>query len=189
MMTYVIVHGSRARYPTSRISGRASACMRRISCHAAGRDAITIGDGCADSRTDSSFLDVRTTAPGLPANENHHTNAGKEAQQIIERSHASPESLGVDRSRSIPPRHHVPNGCDAPVDPRRLQEPEGHLGRGTGRPPLWDSLHFGRGGRPEGSEERAQEARDQITTSIRELAEVPADPQLARMLEQIRRFL
>lgn len=61
--------------------------------------------------------------------------------------------------------------------------------RMNGDPSLWDSLHFGRGGRPEGNEASAQKARDQIATSIRKLSEDPTDPRSARMMERIRRFL
>ncbi|MEN2475118.1 Eco29kI family restriction endonuclease [Burkholderia sp. GS2Y] len=61
--------------------------------------------------------------------------------------------------------------------------------RMTGRPSLWDSLHPGRGGRPAGTAERGQLARDKIMESIQKLSAEPNDPRLAKMLEKIRRFL
>lgn len=61
--------------------------------------------------------------------------------------------------------------------------------RMTGRPSLWDSLHPGRGGRPAGTAERGQLAREKISESVEKLSAAPTDPRLAKMLEKIRRFL
>ncbi|MDN7447311.1 Eco29kI family restriction endonuclease [Burkholderia multivorans] len=61
--------------------------------------------------------------------------------------------------------------------------------RMTGRPALWDSLHVGRGGRPAGTAERGQLAREKITESIQKLSAEPSDPRSARMMERIKRFL
>lgn len=61
--------------------------------------------------------------------------------------------------------------------------------RMTGRPSLWDSLHPGRGGRPAGTAERGDLARDQISSSIAKLSEQPTDLRSIKMMEKIRRFL
>jgi hypothetical protein len=61
--------------------------------------------------------------------------------------------------------------------------------RMTGRPSLWDSLHPGRDGRPHGTEERGDLAREKIQRSIQKLGTSPADPRSAKMIEKIRRFL
>jgi len=58
-----------------------------------------------------------------------------------------------------------------------------------GKPPLWDSLHPGRSGRPAGSEERASEAAGLITKRVNELGEDIADPIIRRMFERINRFV
>jgi hypothetical protein len=61
--------------------------------------------------------------------------------------------------------------------------------RMTGRPSLWDSLHPGRGGRPAGTAERGQLAREKIVESIEKLSAEPTEARLKKMLEKIRRFL
>jgi len=61
--------------------------------------------------------------------------------------------------------------------------------RMAGEGSLWDSLHPGRRGRPAGSEDRSKDAAEQISKSIRMLAEPPADPRTARMVAKIQRFL
>jgi len=61
--------------------------------------------------------------------------------------------------------------------------------RMTGRPSLWDSLHPGRGGRPAGTAERGQLARESIAESIVKLSTPPTDPRSLKMMEKIKRFL
>jgi hypothetical protein len=61
--------------------------------------------------------------------------------------------------------------------------------RMSGRPALWDSLHIGRGGRPAGTVERGELAREKIAESIQKLGEEPSDPRSARMMARIKRFL
>lgn len=58
-----------------------------------------------------------------------------------------------------------------------------------GRPALWDSLHPGRGGRPPGSEDRADEASDLIARRVAELDVEINDPVLRRMYERIMKFV
>jgi len=60
--------------------------------------------------------------------------------------------------------------------------------RMTGRPSLWDSLHPGRGGRPAGTAERGQLAREKIAESVERLSAAPTDQRLAKMLRKIRRY-
>lgn len=59
--------------------------------------------------------------------------------------------------------------------------------RMEGKGSLWDSLHPGRRGRPEGTSETAAMAAEQIARSLAELANPPEDPMTARMIEKIRR--
>lgn len=61
--------------------------------------------------------------------------------------------------------------------------------RMSGTPALWDSLHPGRGGRPPGSEDRADEAAALIARRVSELDGEIDDPALRRMYERIRRFV
>lgn len=61
--------------------------------------------------------------------------------------------------------------------------------RMTGRPSHWDSLHPGRGGRPAGTTERGQEARDKIAESIKKLGEEPDDERVAKMMAKIKKRL
>lgn len=62
--------------------------------------------------------------------------------------------------------------------------------RRTGQlPSYWDCLHPGRGGRPAGTTERGQVARDKIAESIRQLRGEPTNLRSARMMDKIRRFL
>jgi len=56
-----------------------------------------------------------------------------------------------------------------------------------GQGSLWDSLHPGRKGRPEGTAESAAKAAEQIARSLAQLANPPEDPMTARMIEKIRR--
>ena len=57
--------------------------------------------------------------------------------------------------------------------------------RMKGTPALWDSLHPGRGGRPPGSEDRAEDAAGLIARRVTELNEEIDDPVLRRMYEHI----
>lgn len=59
--------------------------------------------------------------------------------------------------------------------------------RMKGKGSLWDSLHPGRKGRPEGTPETAAKAAEQIARSLAQLANPPEDPMTARMIEKIRR--
>ncbi|MCW5725077.1 MAG: Eco29kI family restriction endonuclease [Maricaulaceae bacterium] len=61
--------------------------------------------------------------------------------------------------------------------------------RMLGKPALWDSLHPGRGGRPAGSNERADEAAELIAERVEELGEDIADPTFRRMYERIMKFV
>jgi hypothetical protein len=61
--------------------------------------------------------------------------------------------------------------------------------RMRGKPPLWDSLHPGRSGRPGGSDERAKEAAAVIAKRIAELGEEISDPTIRRMYERITKFV
>jgi hypothetical protein len=61
--------------------------------------------------------------------------------------------------------------------------------RMTGKPPLWDSLHPGRSGRPEGSDERAEQAESVIAKRIAELDEDISDPIIRRMYQRIMKFV
>ncbi|QGY80802.1 Eco29kI family restriction endonuclease [Sphingorhabdus lacus] len=58
-----------------------------------------------------------------------------------------------------------------------------------GKPPLWDSLHPGRGGRPQGSTERATVAADLIAKRVAELNDQIHDPVLKRMHDRITNFI
>lgn len=59
--------------------------------------------------------------------------------------------------------------------------------RMAGQGSLWDSLHPGRKGRPEGTPESAAKAAEQIARSLDQLANPPEDPMTARMIDKIRR--
>lgn len=61
--------------------------------------------------------------------------------------------------------------------------------RMAGEASLWDSLHPGRNGRPIGTADRAQQAKEKIEESIRKLQTPSSDPRMAKMLDKIRRFV
>lgn len=61
--------------------------------------------------------------------------------------------------------------------------------RMKGKSSLWDSLHPGRGGRPTGTKERAEEALNRIQECIDKLGEEVDDPSVQRMYEKIMRFV
>lgn len=58
-----------------------------------------------------------------------------------------------------------------------------------GNPALWDSLHPGRAGRPEGSREKAVEAERLIGSRIDELGKDLKDIALRRMFDRIKPFI
>ena len=61
--------------------------------------------------------------------------------------------------------------------------------RMSGRASLWDSLHPGRSGRPEGTIDRGNSAAAKIQECIEQLKSDPSDPIVAEMVEKIMRFL
>lgn len=61
--------------------------------------------------------------------------------------------------------------------------------RMMGKGSLWDALHPGRKGRPEGTALQREFATAKITESIRKLTSSPPDEKVAKMLEKITRFL
>ena len=61
--------------------------------------------------------------------------------------------------------------------------------RMSGTPSLWDSLHPGRGGRPAGSNDRAEEAANLIGLRVSGLKTEIEDPVIRRMYERIMKFV
>jgi hypothetical protein len=63
------------------------------------------------------------------------------------------------------------------------------VNRIVANPPLWDSLHPGRGGRPPGTEARGIEAAELIGRRVAELENEISDPITRRMFDRINKFV
>lgn len=61
--------------------------------------------------------------------------------------------------------------------------------RMAGQGSLWDSLHPGRKGRPNGTQDTASAAAELIARRVEELHQPPSDPIVKRMLERIMKFV